>query len=358
MAGTLRTRLVTHVSGVRRILAAFAGLLLVGGLAAYTGVTGATAAPQPTISQVQAQVNALTTKFNRADQQYDQVAEQLSAAHATLQRVNKEVSRDQGQFSLARMKVVQIAAAAYENAGQTSLAGLLTTSNPSEVLNQASMLLQLAGSRNQETQVFLADAEQLKSVQQEQQRTTYGISVLVAQRAKVKNSIAKLLANEKATLDSLTAQQQQQVDTGPGNGGGSSSSGGGGNIGSGYHGPTSTEAEKAIAFAYAQIGCPYVFGATGPCQDGFDCSGLVMQAWASAGVSIPRDTYEQWAALPHIPESDIQPGDLLYFNGIGHVGIYVGGGYLIDAPQPGQNVEKVPFSESWFQQNFDGAARP
>jgi peptidoglycan DL-endopeptidase CwlO len=354
VAGTLRTRLVTHVSGVRRIFAAVAGLLLVGGLAAYTGVTGVAAAPQPTISQVQAQVNALTTKFNRADQQYDKVAEQLSAAHATLQRVNKEVARDQAQFSSARMKVVQIAAAAYENAGQTSLAGLLTTNDPSAVLNQASMLLQLAGSRNQETQVFLAAAQQLKSVQQEQQRTTYGISVLVAQRAKVKNSIAKLLANEKATLDSLTTQQQQQVAAGPSTTGSSS----GGNVGSSYHGPTSTQAEKAIAFAYAQIGCPYVFGATGPCQDGFDCSGLVMQAWASAGVSIPRDTYEQWAALPHIPESDIQPGDLLYFDGIGHVGIYVGGGYLIDAPQPGQNVEKVPFSNSWFQQNFDGAARP
>jgi peptidoglycan DL-endopeptidase CwlO len=357
VAGTLRTRLVTHVSGVRRILAAFAGLLLVGGLAAYTGVTGATAAPAPSISQVQAQVNALTTKFDRADQQYDEVAEQLATAHATLQRVNKEVARDQAQFSAARMKVAQIAAAAYENAGQTSLAGLLTTNNPSEVLNQASMLLQLAGSSNQETQVFLADAQQLKSVQQEQQRTTYGISVLAAQRAQVKNSIAKLLANEKATLDSLTTQQQQQVDTGPGSGGGSSD-GGGGVIGSNYHGPTSTQAEKAIEYAYAQLGCPYVYGATGPCQDGFDCSGLVMEAWAYAGVSIPRDTYEQWAALPHIPESDIEPGDLLYFNGIGHVGMYVGDGYLIDSPQPGQDVEKVSFDEPWFQENFDGAARP
>src|SRR6202021_2581605 len=80
--------------------------------------------------------------------------------------------------------------------------------------------------------------------------------------------------------------------------------------------------------------------------------------WASAGVTIPRDTYEQWAALPHISESDIQPGDLLYYNGIGHVAMYVGNGMIIDAPQPGQDVEEVSMNESWYADNFDGAAVP
>jgi peptidoglycan DL-endopeptidase CwlO len=58
------------------------------------------------------------------------------------------------------------------------------------------------------------------------------------------------------------------------------------------------------------------WGSTGP--DSYDCSGLVQAAWAAAGVAIPRDTYEQWAALPHIASSDIQPGDLLYYDGVGH----------------------------------------
>ena len=360
MAGTVRTRLVTHVSGVRRVLAAFAGLLLVGGLAAYTGVTRVAAAPQPTINQVQAKVNLLTTKFNRAVQQYDQVAEELTAARARLRQVDKEVARDQAHFAAARTKVAQIAAASYENAGQTSLAGLLTTNSPATVLNQASMLLQLAGSRNQETQVFLAAAQQLNSVQQDQQRTTYAISQLAAQRGQVKNSIGKLLANEKATLDSLTQQQQQQVSTlggGGGGGGGTGTGGGGGGGGGGTPVPASSQAGKAVAFAEAQIGCAYVYGAEGPCQSGFDCSGLMQAAWAYAGVSIPRTTYEQWATLPHIPESEIRPGDLLYFNGEGHVSMYVGNGMVVDAPHPGVNVEKVPFSNSWFQANFDGAAR-
>ncbi len=67
-----------------------------------------------------------------------------------------------------------------------------------------------------------------------------------------------------------------------------------------------------------------------------------MSAWASAGVTIPRDTYEQWAALPHIPVSDIKPGDLLYYNGIGHVAMYVGGGMIIDAPTTGPGRARAP----------------
>ncbi len=127
--------------------------------------------------------------------------------------------------------------------------------------------------------------------------------------------------------------------------------------GGSYTGPTGTQAEKAVAFVYGALGCPYVYGATGPCQDGYDCSGLTMMAWASAGVSIPRTSYGQ-ATLPSVSESDLQPGDILEFAGDSHVGLYVGGGMLIDAPQTGEDVEKVSLSSSWYASNFDGAVRP
>lgn len=118
-----------------------------------------------------------------------------------------------------------------------------------------------------------------------------------------------------------------------------------------------TEAQKAVAFAYAQLGCPYVWGGTGPCGAGYDCSGLVQAAWAYAGVAIPRTSEEQWALLTPVPASQVQPGDLLIFDGGGHVGIYVGGGWLIDAPQPGENVERIRWS-GWYQDFFVGAVRP
>jgi len=266
------------------------------------------------------------------------------------------VALDQARYTASRRKAVQIVNAAYMDSAQTSLAGLLTSNDPSAVLTDASMIQQLTHSRNLETQAFLTSAEQLVSVQQEQKRTEMGIAQLADQRVKTKNSIGKLLDSKKATLDTLTAQQQAAVQAQSLGGGGTS--GGGPTVSQVNNVPTNSQAGKAVAFAYAQLGCPYVYGGTGPCNSGYDCSGLVQAAWAAAGVSIPRDTYEQWAGLPHISMSSLQPGDLLYYNGIGHVAIYVGGGYIIDAPVPGASVEKIPMSTSWYANSLDGAVRP
>ena len=106
------------------------------------------------------------------------------------------------------------------------------------------------------------------------------------------------------------------------------------------------------------LGCPYVYGGTGPCHMGYDCSGLMQAAWAAAGVQIPRDTYEDWAELPHVSLSSIEPGDLILYDGEGHVAMYVGGGYIIDAPQTGLDVEKIPMSTAWYADNTDGVVRP
>ena len=165
-----------------------------------------------------------------------------------------------------------------------------------------------------------------------------------------KDSLNKLITQQNALLAQLTPAQQ--VGTGPGAVTGATSTGR-----ASFTGPTNTQAGKAVAFAYAQLGCPYVFGGTGPCQDGFDCSGLTMTAWASAGVSIPRTSTEQMSELPAVSTSELEPGDILGFAGNSHVGIYVGGGELIDAPQTGQDVQKVPLS-GWFSENLDGAVRP
>jgi cell wall-associated NlpC family hydrolase len=339
------------MSKARRTAAIGVAFLMAGGLA--TGITQvAGAEPQPTIAQVQAEVNALTAKFNKAVEQYDATQQQLTAAKTRLRQVNKEMAADQGRYDAARVKVVQIANASYEDSGSTSLAGLLTSNDPALVLSEAAMVMQLTGARNMQTQSFLNAAQQLSSVQQEQQRTELGIQELANQKAATKNSIAKLLDTKKATLDTLTAQQQQQVTSTTLGGTGTSSGS------QTYTGPTTTQADKAVAFVYAQLGCPYLYGGTGPCHPGFDCSGLVQAAWASAGVSIPRDTYEQWAALPHISESSLEPGDLIYYDGIGHVAMYVGGGYIIDAPQTGYTVEKIPMSTAWYANSTDGYARP
>jgi cell wall-associated NlpC family hydrolase len=346
----LGTRLAIGVRGKRRVAVIGVAVVMAAGLAtAVAQVAGAQ--PQPSISDVQAKINTLTGEFNKANQQYDQVAQQLSTAKTRLKQVNRELARDKARFEASRKLVVQIAASSYEDSGSTSLAGLLTAADPSKVLTQASLLLQLTGTRNLEATAFLADATQLASVQEEQQRTESGIQELARMRSHAKDHIAKLLSDQKNILSTLTAQQLTQVQQG-------TVTSGGGNTHAHYTGPTATQAEKAVAFVFAQLGCPYSYGSTGPCSVGFDCSGLVMSAWAAAGISIPRDSYSQWAALPHVSLSALQPGDLVFYNGIGHVAMYVGGGMIIDAPTEGQPIRELSMSTAWYASTVDGAARP
>ena len=315
------------------------------------GASSAGAAPQPTVDQVQARINQLTSQFNKVSEQYDQASQQLSAAQSRLSQVRVHLNHANAQFRAAQAYVAQTAAAAFEDTGATSIAGVLTSGNPSVVLQQGSLLMELSGSRNAETQQLLTDASQLVGVEQEMQRTEAGIASLKGQLSTRKNSLHKLIATEQATLDGLTVPQQQAVVSNSIGANGSSTP-------QAYTGPTTTQAEKAVAFVYDQLGCPYVYGGTGPCHSGFDCSGLVQAAWASAGVQIPRDSYEQFAALPHVPLSSIEPGDILVYDGEGHVAMYVGDGYIIDAPQTGMNVEKIPENTPWYADNLDGVLRP
>ena len=336
-------------SRFRRGVAIATGLVAIGGLTVFASVAGAS--PQPTVAQVQAKVNQLTSQYDKVTEQLDQVGEQLSAAQTRLAQVRVDVDHANAQFQAARTTVAQIAAASFEDTDATSIAGVLTSADPSVVLQQGSLLMELSGTRNAETAQLLTDASQLDGIEQELQRTEDGIATLKTQLAGHKSSLGKLIATEQATLDSLTVPEQQTVKSNTIGANGST-------VHVTYSGPTSTQADKAVAFAYAQVGCPYVYGGTGPCQLGFDCSGLAQAAWAAAGVDIPRDSYEQWAGLPHVSLSALEPGDLLIYNGEGHVAIYVGNGYIIDAPQTGMDVERIPMSTPWYADNVDGAVRP
>jgi cell wall-associated NlpC family hydrolase len=336
-------------SRFRRGVAIATGLVAIGGLAVFA--TQAGASPQPTVAQVQAKVNQLTSQYDKVTEQLDQAGEQLSAARTRLAQVRADLNHAEAKVQAARMIVAQFAAASFEDTGATSVVGVLTDADPSIVLQQGSLLLEVSGARNAETAQLLTDAGQLSNAEQELQRTEDGIATLKTQLADHKNALGQLIATEQASLDSLTLPEQQQVK-------GNSIGANGSTQHITYTGPTSTQAGKAVAFAYAQLGCPYVYGGTGPCLRGYDCSGLAQASWAAAGVAIPRDSYEQWASLPHVSLSALEPGDLLIYNGEGHVAIYVGNGYIIDAPETGLDVERIPMSTPWYADSLDGAVRP
>jgi cell wall-associated NlpC family hydrolase len=345
------------IGGLRRRGAAIPlGLLAVGALiiSIISGVA-ASAAPQPTVAQVKARVSQLNSRLDQLVQQYDQVRQELASASQRLTRLDSKTRRYLHQFNAMRAQVAQIAMTAYETGNLTSPGVLLTSGNAQQILDRASILQELSSSSNAAMSRFLAAAHQLSGAQQAAHRTKDARAALKAKLTSEKDTLEQTLAQQRALLARLTPAQR--VGTGPGRPTSPTSS----TSPAGSHNPppppVSGAAAAAVQFAYNQLGCPYVWAGTGPCQQGFDCSGLTQAAWAAAGVSIPRTSFEQMAGLPAVSTSELQPGDLLGFNGNEHIGIYVGGGMLIDAPIPGQVVEKVALS-GWYAANLDGAVRP
>jgi peptidoglycan DL-endopeptidase CwlO len=339
------THPVAKLSYARRWATVAIAAVAAAGLLTMAGSAGAQ--PQPTVSQVQAKLKKLTDKENWLIQRYDQAKQNLASAHQRLGVVNTEVNKDAATARSMQDQIAQIASNVYENGAMSSVAALLTSGNPQTLLSQSAYLTHLSTDQYQQLQQVITTEQQLAGAKQMAKRTEKAVASLTKQLGSQRAGLQKTISQQQALLASLTPQQQQQQL-----GGGGTSTGRGG-----YTGPTSTQAQQAVAFAYNQLGCPYVFGGTGPCGSGFDCSGLTMSAWASAGVSVPRTSYGQ-ATLPAVSLSALQPGDILEFAGDSHVGIYVGGGMLIDAPTPGMNVEKVSLQSSWYSANLDAAVRP
>jgi cell wall-associated NlpC family hydrolase len=118
--------------------------------------------------------------------------------------------------------------------------------------------------------------------------------------------------------------------------------------------PPSTHGGAAGA-AMSQLGTPYVWGGASP--GGFDCSGLVMWAFAQVGVSLPHSSYGQYGYGVPVSRDQLQPGDLVFFDGLGHVGIYVGGDQFVHAPHTGDVVKISSLSEGWYSSTYVGARR-
>lgn len=115
-------------------------------------------------------------------------------------------------------------------------------------------------------------------------------------------------------------------------------------------------ADRAVGFAKSQRGKPYVWGGTG--RRGYDCSGLVQRSWRRAGVSIPRVAAAQYRRIrTKVARSRLRPGDLVFFNHLGHVGMYVGHGRFIHSPRTGRHVT-VERLRGYYRKRFVGARRP
>jgi cell wall-associated NlpC family hydrolase len=117
-----------------------------------------------------------------------------------------------------------------------------------------------------------------------------------------------------------------------------------------------TTGDEAVTIALRFLGTPYVWAGASP--SGFDCSGFVMYVYGRLGVGLPHSSWMLWDVGKPVERRDLEAGDIVFFNGLSHVGIYMGAGRFIHSPHTGDVVRISSFSEDWYGSTFDGARRP
>ncbi|TDC12307.1 hypothetical protein E1284_24135 [Actinomadura bangladeshensis] len=273
-------------------------------------------------------------------EQYNQLNEKLKVAKKKFDNAAKAAKQEQTAFEQQRSKIAQMAADAYKNGDSADVTGFVGSNDPQAILDQAAVFSHLSHERSSQLTQFLATAQRLRR-EEAQAKTAL---------EEVKGKTKELKDKQKKLDKEVDKQKKLLRSLGGGSTGGSAGRGGT------YNGPASGPARVALDFAYAQIGDPYHYGSEGP--DQWDCSGLTMKAWAAAGVGITRTTNSQYAATKRVAKSDLQPGDLVFFSGLGHVGLYVGGGKMVHAPRTGKTVEVVSITSGYYLSNYYGAGRP
>ncbi len=325
---------------------------------------GAVAEPRPTLRQAQTRVAALNHEAEAATERYNEARLQMVEVQRELRQVTKRLNRAKAEVGGMQSAMGQMAAASYKSGGVDMAMQLVFADDPQAFLQQASALDQLSRRQGVTLRRITAARQQLAqdrlAVDQQRDRLAALQSRLEAEKRTIEDRIAtaervvaSLRAADRARLAAARRAAVSDALAARGDAPRASRTGRTGGGGGSYTGPASGRAAVAVRTAYAQLGDPYVYGAGGP--NAFDCSGLTSYAWRAAGVSLPHSSSAQYGSGPHVSRSNLQPGDLVFFySPISHVGIYIGGGKMIDAPHPGLTVRITAIS----QLPYSGAVRP
>jgi cell wall-associated NlpC family hydrolase len=322
-------------------------VMVVLSLAVAAGVS-APAASGDAISQKRAQARAAERQLAVLEHEAEKRIEAYDAIHEkfvntrTALRLNKQSLRvAQANLKAAEERLEASLTETYKNGGEDALSYLLAARSIGELVDQMQVMQRVNGINktllNQVTR-YKAEiatrqtllAKQLKTVRAQQAASAAAKERVLAAIDRQQSYIDNLKASVQRLINEREAAQRRAAEAAAADAG----QVGLGNIPAP---PSSTLGGQAVAIAEQYLGVPYVWGGASP--DGFDCSGLVMYVYAQLGVSLPHNAAAQYAMLPKVPTTDLEPGDLVFFYGLGHVGIYIGGGMMIHAPHTGAVVE-------------------
>ncbi|MEU2517024.1 C40 family peptidase [Streptomyces syringium] len=307
------------------------------------------------VAHLQAQLEAKYHQVEQAAERYHEAEEQARHSRARVRDLGVRLAGQERMFSEARNEVGRLARQQYRSSSLLPQMYLAPGREAfQDTFRYQHLLERLSTQRTTALTKLRATTRAVRTLGLNAQRSLLRAQRWAALQRAVKLTAGRELKSLHALIASLTATQSrqlrklegQQTDaaqkrflqahqqvTGPG--------------------ARSSSGDQAVAFAFQQVGKPYVWGAEGPSS--YDCSGLTSRAWAHAGVRIPRTSQEQWTRLPRIALEALRPGDLvIYYREATHVAIYIGSGQVIHAPRPGAYVKQSPIAFGLVR----GAVRP
>ncbi|WP_189781657.1 C40 family peptidase [Streptomyces capitiformicae] len=294
----------------------------------------ANAAPgdKPSKEEVKTKVHDLYEEAGRATDKYNGAKEKEKKLQKEISTIQDNVARGQEDLNELREGIGQAASAQYRSGGIDSSIQLFLSADPDDYLDKAATLDQLS---SQQVDALKKIQEKQRSLAQQRQEANEKLADLAEVRAslgKKKKEVQSKLAEAQKLLNTLTAAEKAALDKEETR----ASRSAGERVDLGNEVPASQRGAAALAAAATQQGKPYVSGGSGP--NSYDCSGLTQWAYAQAGVSISRTTYTQANDGTRITRDQLAPGDLVFFNNLGHVGLYAGNGTIIHSPYPGKVV--------------------
>jgi cell wall-associated NlpC family hydrolase len=293
----------------RRMAAALAAAVLLPSSAAVLTTSQAVAQPSP--EEVEADLHERNNELEHVIEDYNAKKEELEGVGELMAEIEEQMPDLEAAVLESTEAVADIAAAAHTG-GEFAMVNSILSGDPDDFTDRLMLLQNISDAENAELQDHLAQIQEFETrmaeLEELQQSADEILEELEEQQAEIEAEIEEL----EVLLEEVTP------DPPPANN------------------PNYSGDSGVVQFAYDQLGEPYVYGSGGP--DSWDCSGLVQGAWASVGVSLSHNVQMQWNETTRVSRDELKPGDIVFYSGLGHDGIYIGDGQIIHAPHTGDVV--------------------
>jgi len=309
-----------------------------------TVLTAAPSVADPSIGDVQTRVDNLYHQAEQASERYNAARIDLRQAHSHLTALQYDLDRQSQKVDDIREEVVANVVAEYQGSPLSEAGQVVLADDPEAFLGQLTTISQYSADRSAKVDELSVEVDGLEMRQDELSREVSGIAKTKERLAHERATIREKAADAKKLLSRLKTEAREAREARA-------------SRSESRVAPTSAavsgSAGAAVSYALAQVGDAYVYGAAGP--SAFDCSGLTMAAWGSAGVSLPHSSSAQMGYGTPVSISALQPGDLVfYYSPVSHVAMYIGNGMIVHAANPSQGVRTDPVG----LMPISGAVRP